>query len=92
MSRVTRKATLPVEMTIFTAAQPWFGRLDDAGLDAMAAKMGPDGPALVASYGPIDLKGGTRVIKEIRPTYRTRVFQQGGVARGRAVVEFWGQH
>ena len=45
-----------------------------------------------ASYGPIDLKGGTRVIKEIRPTYRTRVFQQGGVARGRAVVEFWGQH
>jgi hypothetical protein len=45
-----------------------------------------------ASYGPIDLKGGTRVIKEIRPTYRTRVFQQGGVARGRAVVEFWAQH
>jgi hypothetical protein len=44
------------------------------------------------TYGPIDLKGGSRVIQEIRPTYRTRVFQQGGVARGRAVVEFWGQH
>lgn len=44
------------------------------------------------TYGPIDLKGGTRVIREIRPTYRTRVFQQGGIARGRAVVEFWGQH
>lgn len=44
------------------------------------------------SYGPIDLKGGSRVITEIRPTYRTRIFQQGGVARGRAVVEFWGQH
>jgi hypothetical protein len=43
-------------------------------------------------FGPIDLKGGTRVIREIRPTYRTRVFQQGGIARGRAVVEFWGQH
>jgi hypothetical protein len=40
----------------------------------------------------VDLKGGTRVIQEIRPTYRTRIFQQGGVARGRAVVEFWGQH
>ena len=44
------------------------------------------------TYGPIDLKGGTRVIQEIRPTYRTRIFQQGGIARGRAVVEFWGQH
>jgi hypothetical protein len=44
------------------------------------------------TYGPIDLKGGSRVIQEIRPTYRTRIFQQGGVARGRAVVEFWGQH
>ncbi len=43
-------------------------------------------------FGPIDLKGGTRVVQEIRPTYRTRIFQQGGVARGRAVVEFWGQH
>ncbi len=44
------------------------------------------------TYGPIDLKGGSRIITEIRPTYRTRIFQQGGVARGRAVVEFWGQH
>ncbi len=43
-------------------------------------------------FGPIDLKGGTRIVQEIRPTYRTRIFQQGGVARGRAVVEFWGQH
>jgi hypothetical protein len=44
------------------------------------------------TYGPIDLKGGSRIISEIRPTYRTRIFQQGGIARGRAVVEFWGQH
>ena len=43
-------------------------------------------------FGPIDLKGGVRTVQEIRPTYRTRIFQQGGVARGRAVVEFWGQH
>ena len=43
-------------------------------------------------FGPIDLKGGERIVQEIRPTYRTRIFQQGGVARGRAVVEFWGQH
>jgi hypothetical protein len=44
------------------------------------------------TYGPIALKGGARIIQEIRPTYRTRIFQQGGVARGRAHVEFWGQH
>jgi hypothetical protein len=45
-----------------------------------------------STFGPIDLKGGARIIKEIRPTYRTRVFQQGGVAKGRALVQFWGQH
>jgi hypothetical protein len=45
-----------------------------------------------STFGPIDLKGGARVIQEIRPTYRTRVFQQGGVAKGRAIVQFWGQH
>ena len=45
-----------------------------------------------ARSAEIDLKGGARIISEIRPTYRTRIFQQGGVARGRAVVEFWGLH
>jgi hypothetical protein len=45
-----------------------------------------------SSFGPLDLKGGTRVINEIRATYRTRIFQQGGIARGRALVQFWGQH
>ena len=44
------------------------------------------------SYGPIVLKGGTRVIQEIRPTYRTRYFQKTGLAKTRATVEFWGQH
>ena len=43
-------------------------------------------------YGPIVLKGGTRVIQEIRPTYRTRYFQKTGLAKTRATVEFWGQH
>ena len=42
-----------------------------------------------SSFGPIDLKGGTRTIKEIRPTYRTRIFQEGGTAKGEATVEFW---
>ena len=45
-----------------------------------------------ARSAEIDLKGGARIISEIRPTYRTRIFQQGGVAKGRAVVEFWGVH
>ncbi len=44
------------------------------------------------TYGPIVLKGGTRVIQDIKPTYRTRYFQKAGLAKGRATVEFWGQH
>ncbi len=38
------------EMTLFTASQPWFGTLDEAGLAKMAAGMGPTGPALAAAY------------------------------------------
>jgi para-nitrobenzyl esterase len=30
------------EMTLFTASQAWFGRLDAAGLDTMGGMMGPD--------------------------------------------------
>jgi hypothetical protein len=41
------------------------------------------------SFGPINLKG-SRVIKEIQPSYRTRIFARGGLHR--AVVEFWGMH
>jgi para-nitrobenzyl esterase len=37
------------EMTIFTAAMPWFGTLDARALDAMAAAM-PGGAALIANY------------------------------------------
>ena len=45
-----------------------------------------------ASSNPIDIKGGPRVVEEIRPVFRTRIFQQGGIAKGRATVQFWGQH
>lgn len=38
------------EMTLFTAAQPWFGMLTDQALDGMAANFGANGPALVAAY------------------------------------------
>lgn len=38
------------EMTLFVAAQPWFGVINDAALDAMAQGMGGASPALVAAY------------------------------------------
>ncbi|WP_298023233.1 carboxylesterase/lipase family protein [uncultured Parasphingopyxis sp.] len=38
------------EMTLFTASQPWFGLIDDAALDRMAATFGENGPALIANY------------------------------------------
>lgn len=49
-------------------------------------KIEPDG-----SSDDIELPGGPNVIEDIRPTYRTRIFQQGGIAEGRALVEIWGQ-
>ena len=42
------------EMTLFTASMPWFGTLDAAGLDRVAASMGPQGPALIANYGALE--------------------------------------
>ena len=38
------------EMTLFLAAQPWFGMIDDAALNAMAAGMGPQAAAAVEAY------------------------------------------
>ncbi|UAB78866.1 carboxylesterase/lipase family protein [Erythrobacter sp. SCSIO 43205] len=38
------------EMTLFLAAQPWFGMINDAALDAMVASMGEDAVATVAAY------------------------------------------
>jgi len=45
-----------------------------------------------ATYGPIDLKGGTRAIKEIRAKYRSRFLDKGAVGKGAAIVEIWGKH
>ena len=45
-----------------------------------------------STYGPVDLKGGTRVIKEIRAKYRSAVIDAKAVGRGASVVEVWGQH
>jgi hypothetical protein len=45
-----------------------------------------------STYGPIDLKGGTRVIKEIRAKYRSRFLDKGAVGKGAAIVEVWGKH
>lgn len=38
------------EMTLFLAAQPWFGMIDDAALDAMVATMGDEAVAAVSAY------------------------------------------
>ena len=43
-------------------------------------------------FGPIDLKGGDRMVDEIRMKIRTSVLQQGGLPHGRAIVEYWGRH
>jgi hypothetical protein len=45
-----------------------------------------------STYGPIDLKGGNRVIKEIKARYRSAVVDAKAVGRGASVVEIWGQH
>jgi len=45
-----------------------------------------------STYGPIDLKGGSRAIKEIVAFYRSRIFDKNAAGRGKAVVEVWGQH
>ena len=45
-----------------------------------------------STYGPIDLKGGTRVIREIEARYRSRLIDASAKGKGRAVVEIWGQH
>ena len=45
-----------------------------------------------STYGPIDLKGGTRTIKEIQARYRSRFIDKEARGKGMAVVEVWGQH
>lgn len=38
------------EMTMFLASQPWFGRIDEAAMTAMAGMAGPGGTAAVEAY------------------------------------------
>ncbi|MBX9925280.1 MAG: DUF2541 family protein [Hyphomicrobiaceae bacterium] len=45
-----------------------------------------------STYGPIDLKGGSRIIKEIQARYRSRFIDREARGKGRAIVEIWGQH
>ena len=45
-----------------------------------------------STWGPVDLKGGTRSIKEIRAKYRSAVVDAKAVGRGASVVEVWCQH
>lgn len=45
-----------------------------------------------STYGPVDLKGGTRVIKEIQAKYRSRFIDKDARGKGMATVEVWGQH
>ncbi len=45
-----------------------------------------------STYGPIDLKGGTRTIKEVQARYRSRFIDKDARGKGMATVELWGQH
>lgn len=45
-----------------------------------------------STFGPVDLKGGNRVIRSIRARYRSAIVDAKAVGRGAAVVEIWGQH
>lgn len=38
------------EMTLFVASQPWYGRISEAGMNAMAATMGDSAAAAVQAY------------------------------------------
>jgi Protein of unknown function (DUF2541) len=45
-----------------------------------------------STYGPIELKGGTRTIKEVQARYRSRFIDREARGKGMAIVEVWGQH
>lgn len=44
------------------------------------------------TFGPIDIKHGNRVIKEVRAKYRSAMIDAKAVGRGASVVEVWAQH
>jgi hypothetical protein len=45
-----------------------------------------------STYGPVELKGGTRTIKEVQAKYRSRFIDKEARGKGMAIVEVWGQH
>ncbi len=44
------------------------------------------------SYGPLDLIGKARTIREVELTYRSRFIDPSAKGKGAAVVEIWGLH
>ena len=44
------------------------------------------------TFGPVDLKGGSRFVKQIELTYRSRFIDPSARGKGAAVVEVWAQH
>lgn len=45
-----------------------------------------------STYGPIDLDGSKRVIKEIKARYRSRFIDASAKGKGNALVEVWAKH
>ncbi|MEW5962277.1 MAG: DUF2541 domain-containing protein [Pseudomonadota bacterium] len=45
-----------------------------------------------STYGPVDLDGSKRAIKEIKARYRSRFIDASAKGKGNAVVEIWAQH
>lgn len=45
-----------------------------------------------STFGPVDLKDGNRVIREIRARYRSAIYDAKAVGRSAAIVEIWAQN
>ncbi|MGE0628714.1 MAG: DUF2541 domain-containing protein [Hyphomicrobiaceae bacterium] len=45
-----------------------------------------------STYGPVELKSGSRSIKEVRARYRSAVIDAKAAGRGASVVRIWAQH
>ena len=62
------------EMTLFVASQPWFGRLDEAGLAAMSAMLGKQAVAAVDAY--------RKAYPDYSPTHLAAIAMGGRFVRG----------
>lgn len=45
-----------------------------------------------STYGPVDLDGSSRAIKEVKARYRSRFIDSSAKGRENAIVEVWAQH